>query len=51
MEYHQVFIVVRVFARPLIGNYKASAVMFIAREDQFAGSEDDMKRLKKGILR
>jgi DNA helicase IV len=51
MEYHQAFIAVRVFARPLIKKYKASAVIFMARKDQFTGSEDDMKRLKKGILR
>jgi hypothetical protein len=51
MEHHQVFIAVRVFARPLIKKYKASAVMFMARKGQFTGSENDMKRLKKGILR
>jgi hypothetical protein len=51
MEDHQVFIAVRVFARPLINKYKASAVMFMARKDRFAGSEDDIKQLKESILR
>jgi hypothetical protein len=51
MGFHQVFIAVRVFARPLINKYKASAVMFMVREGQFTGSKEDMKRLKKGILR
>jgi hypothetical protein len=51
MEFHQVFIAVRVFAIPLIKKYKASAVMFMVKKGQFTGSKDDMKRLKKGILR
>jgi hypothetical protein len=51
MEFHQVFIAVSVFAVPLIKKCKASAVMFMARKDQFIGSKQDMKRLKKGVLR
>jgi hypothetical protein len=51
MGHHQVFIAVRVIIIPLIKKYKASAVMFMARKDQFTGSKDDMKRLKKSILR
>jgi hypothetical protein len=51
IEFHQVFITVRVFVRPLVNKYKASAIMFMARKGQFTGSKDDMKRLKKGILR
>jgi hypothetical protein len=51
IKYHQVFVAVRVFARPFIKKYKASAVLFMAKNGQFTGSEDDMKRLKKGILR
>jgi hypothetical protein len=50
MEYHQVFIAVRMFAIPLIRKYKAAAVMFMARKGQFTDSKDNMKRLK-GILR
>jgi hypothetical protein len=50
MEFHQVFIAVRVFAIPLFNKYKASVVMFMVREGQFTGSKADMKRLK-GILR
>jgi hypothetical protein len=50
MGYHQVFIAVRVSVRPFI-NYKASAVMFMARKGQFTGSKDDIKRLKRKILR
>jgi hypothetical protein len=50
MEYHQVFIAVRVLVIPF-KKYKASAVMFMARKYQFTGSKYDMKRLKKGILR
>jgi hypothetical protein len=50
MEYHQVFIAVSVSAKPLINNYKASSVMFMARKNQFIGSKDDMKQLKRGIL-
>jgi hypothetical protein len=50
MGLHQVFIAVRVSVRPFI-NYKASAVMFMARKGQFTGSKEEMKRLKKGILR
>jgi DNA helicase IV len=37
IEYHQVFVAVRVFVRPLIKKYKASAVMFMARSGQFTG--------------
>jgi hypothetical protein len=51
IEGHQVFIAVRVFARSFINSYKASAVMFMARKNQFIGSEDDINQLKKGILR
>jgi hypothetical protein len=51
MEDHQVFIAVRVFARPLTNKYKASVAMFMARNGQFTGGEGDMKRLKKSILR
>jgi hypothetical protein len=51
MDYHQVFIAVRVFARPFLNKYKVSAVMFMARKGQFTGSEEDIKQLKKGILR
>jgi hypothetical protein len=51
MEYHQVFIAVRVVIIPLVNKYKASAVMFMARKGRFTGSKVDMKRLKKGILR
>jgi hypothetical protein len=51
MEYHQVFIAVRVFAMPLIKKYNASAVMLMARKGQFTGSKDDIKRLKEDILR
>jgi hypothetical protein len=50
MEDHQVFIAVRVFARPFINNYKASAVMFHAKRGRFTGKEDDIKRLKRNIL-
>jgi hypothetical protein len=50
MEFHQVFIAVSMFAMPLIKKCKASAVIFMARKDQFTGSKEDMKRLKKGIL-
>jgi hypothetical protein len=49
MGFHQVFIAVRVSVKPLINSYKASAVMFMARKDQFTDSKDNMKRLK-GIL-
>jgi hypothetical protein len=49
--YHQVFIAVKVSAIPLINMHKASAVMFMAREGEFTGSKDDMKRLKKKISR
>jgi hypothetical protein len=51
MEFHQVFIAVRVIIIPLISKYKASAVMFMARKDQFIGSKNDIKRLEKAILR
>jgi hypothetical protein len=51
IEFYQVFIAVRVLIIPFTSNYKASAVVFMARKDQFTGSEKDMKRLKKGILR
>jgi hypothetical protein len=50
MEHHQVFIAVRVFARPLIKKYKASAVIFMARKGQFTGKKEEMRRLKEGIL-
>jgi hypothetical protein len=50
IEFHQVFIAVRVSSRPLTNNYKASAVMFMARKDQFTGSKDDMKQLKRSVL-
>jgi hypothetical protein len=50
MEDDQVFIAVRVFARPFASNCKVSVVMFMARRGQFTGNEDDMKRLKEGIL-
>jgi hypothetical protein len=51
MGFHQVFIAVRVSVRPLIKKYKASAVMFMAGKGQFTGSKEDMKRLKRDILR
>jgi hypothetical protein len=51
MEYHQVFIAVRISAKPLFSKCKASAVVFRARKGQFTGERHDMKRLKKGILR
>jgi hypothetical protein len=51
VEFHQVFIAVRVSAKPLIKKYKASAVMFMAKDGQFTGSKGNMKRLKDGILR
>jgi hypothetical protein len=50
MGYHQVFIAVMVAAKPLINEYKASAVIFMAKNGQFTGKKE-MKRLKKGILR
>jgi hypothetical protein len=50
MGYHQAFIAVRVSAKPLINSYKASAIMFMARNGQFTGSKEEMKRLKEGIL-
>jgi hypothetical protein len=50
MDYHQVFIAVKVSVKPLINSYKASAVMFMTKSGQFTGSEEDMKRLKEGIL-
>jgi hypothetical protein len=50
MEDHQVFIAVRVSAKSLISKYKASAVMFMTRMGQFAGSEGDIRRLREGIL-
>jgi hypothetical protein len=49
-DYHQVFIAVKVSIKPLINSYKASVVMFRAKKNQFTGSKEDMKRLKKGIL-
>jgi hypothetical protein len=51
MDYYQVFIAVRVSFKPLINKYKASAVIFKARNDQFTGSKDNMKQLKSNILR
>jgi DNA helicase IV len=51
IDFHQVFIAVRVFVRPLIKKYKASAVMFMARSGQFTGKKEEMKQLKKSILR
>jgi hypothetical protein len=51
IEFHQVFIAIRVIIIPLINKYKASAVIFMARKCQFTGSKDNMKRLKRGILR
>jgi DNA helicase IV len=51
MEFHKVFIAVKVSVKPLFNNYKASAVIFMARKGEFTGSKDDMRRLKKGILR
>jgi hypothetical protein len=51
IEFHQVFIAVRVSVKPLINSYKASAVMFMVKKDQFTGSEDDMRRLRRGLLR
>jgi hypothetical protein len=50
MGFHQVFIAVKVFAMPLVKRYKASAVIFMARNGQFTGSKEYMKRLKD-ILR
>jgi hypothetical protein len=49
MEDHQVFIAIRVFTRPFINNYKASAVIFSAKRGKFTGKED-IKRLKENIL-
>jgi hypothetical protein len=51
MEDHQVFIAVRVFARPFTSNYTVSAAMFSAKRGRFAGKEDDIKRLRENILR
>jgi hypothetical protein len=51
LGFHQVFIAVRVIIIPFTNNYKASTVIFMARSGQFASSEEDMKRLKEGILR
>jgi hypothetical protein len=51
MDFHQVFIAVRVSAMPLIKKYSTSAVMFMARKDQFTGRKEEMKRLKEFILR
>jgi hypothetical protein len=51
MEDHQVFIAVRVFARPFTNKYKASAAVFSARKDRFTDKGDDIKQLKKVILR
>jgi hypothetical protein len=51
MKDYQVFISVWVLARPLIKKYKASVVMFTARNGRFADNKDGMKRLQKGILR
>jgi hypothetical protein len=51
MEDHQVFIAVRVFARPLMNNYRASSAIFMAKRDKFTGKEDDIKQLHKDILR
>jgi hypothetical protein len=50
MGFHQVFIAVKAFVKPLIKKYKASAAMFMVREGQFTDNKDNMKRLK-GILR
>jgi hypothetical protein len=51
MEDYQVFIAVRVFGRPLVNKYRASAVMFMARKGQFTGKEGDIKQLHEDILR
>jgi hypothetical protein len=51
IEFYQVFIAVRVVIIPPANKYKASTIMFMAKKDQFTGSKEDMKRLKKGILR
>jgi hypothetical protein len=48
---HQVFIAIRVFARPSIGKYKASAVIFTAKDGIFTGKEKDITRLKDDVLR
>jgi hypothetical protein len=49
--FNQVFIAVKVSARPRFNKYKASAAMFMAERGQFIGSKDEMRRLKKDILR
>jgi hypothetical protein len=51
IEFHQVFIAVRVFASPFISKYKASAVMFMARKGQVTDSKNNIERLKEIILR
>jgi hypothetical protein len=51
MEFHQVFIAVRVFAIPLIKKYSASAAMFMTRKDQFISSRGDMKWMKEEMKR
>jgi hypothetical protein len=48
---YQVFIAVRVFARPIMNKYKASVVIFRAKRGRFTGSEDDIKQLKEVTLR
>jgi hypothetical protein len=50
IEFHQVFIAVRVFANPLFNKYRVSTVVFMVRKGQFTGSKDDMKQLEKSIL-
>jgi hypothetical protein len=51
MEDHHVYIAVRVFARPFINSYTASAVIFRTGWLSFSGSKYGMKRLHKEILR
>jgi hypothetical protein len=50
MESHQVFIAVRVFAKPFTNSYEASAAMFMAKMDRFTSKKDSMKWLKERIL-
>jgi hypothetical protein len=50
VEYHQIFVAVRVSTNPFIKKYKASAAIFMARKGLFTGSKDNMKQLKRRVL-
>jgi hypothetical protein len=49
MEDYQVFIAVMASATLFVKKCKVLAAIFMARNGQFAGSKDDMKRLKESI--